>query len=372
MIADADLSVLEMDAASRLAICVINHANSPLIAQCGDLSHDKIRGGFISRDGRVHVSKDASYIERLPYPGQAMGPYLPSVPTTTGYIPMISQGEQPLSGMSLSPAVIDPTIPAPSTSTVSVDSKMIPLFRALLPYDIPNLLSYLTEQYDVIYLCRSLGLDGINYDTISKGIFIRSFADNMVNPPVGGSILPIFDALGSFVRANVYYQWTTYELKVFKYTTRPGLYPFLFRPEHSGIWFNTENGRAPLGGPVVLDTIDNLLNRTCPANANAGLIDAGDLKYLDWEILRWHPVIFVWHSEESLLSRNHFAAALHFVSEAMKHGLAVSVFDNATNTLMGLQNIIQQACRFNLKIPQNMNTESTFNKEFYNNEYFNR
>ena len=38
MIADSDHSVLEMDAASRLAIYVINHANSPLIAPCGDLS----------------------------------------------------------------------------------------------------------------------------------------------------------------------------------------------------------------------------------------------------------------------------------------------------------------------------------------------
>ena len=346
MSTDPNRYVLETDAASRFAIHLLNNANNPQIAQCGDLSHDIFRGGFISGDGRVHVSKDASYIESLPYPWQATGAYdLPSVPTTTGY--------------------------APSTSTVPIDSRLIPSVRNLSPYDIPDLLSYLTRQYDVIYLCQQLGLFGKNYDKISEGIFIRSYADNLLTPPIGGSILHIFNAIGSFVRANAYYQWTIYELKVFKYTTRPGLYPFLFRPEHSGIWFNTENGRAPLGGPVVLDTIDNLLNRTCPANANAGLIDAGDLKYLDWEILRWHPVIFVWHSEESLLSRNHFAAALHFVSEAMKHGLAVSVFDNATNTLMGLQNIIQQACRFNLKIPQNMNTESTFNKEFYNGEYFN-
>ena len=372
MIADSDHSVLEMDAASRLAIYVINHANSPLIAQCGDLSHDKLRGGFNSSDGRVHVSKDASYVKCLPYPWQAMGPYVLSLdPMTTSYPPTISQGEQPQSGMSLPPAVAVPSIPAPSTSTVSVDSKMIPSVRNLSPYEIPDLLSYLTEQYDVIYICRSLGLDRIDFDKISEGNFIRTFADNKVDPPIGERILPIFNTLGSFVRANVYYQWKVYELKVFKYTTRPGLYPFIFRPEHSGIWFNTYDGHAPLWGPIVLDAIGNFLNGICPTNANAGLIDAGDLKHFDWEILRWHHVILVWHSEESLLSRNHFAAALHFVSEARKHGLDVSIFDNATNTLMGLPDIIHQAYLLNLEIPQNLNTASTFKKEFYDDEYFN-
>lgn len=371
MITVPDHYVLETDAASRLAIQVINHANSPLIARCGDLSHDKFRGGFISGDGRVHVSKDASYVKSLPYPWQAMGPYVLSLdPMTSSYNPTISQGEQPQSGMSLPPSVAVPAIPAPSTSTVSVDSRMVPSIRDLSPYEIPNLLSYLAGQYDVIYLCQKLGLFGINYDTISKGIFIRSFGDNCIIPPVGASMLNIFNHYGAIDRVNVLLQGSVFELKVFKYTDRRGLYPFLFKPEHPGVWFNTSNGLAP-SGDIVLDTcIHTVLDSSYPANA--WLNDAGDIAKIDWEILQWHTVKYVWHSNDFLQSRNSFASALHFISEAKNHSITVNILDIVTGTTLNLPNIIQQARNFNLEIPKNMNTTSTFNKELYNDEYFNR
>ena len=52
---------LETDARSRVTIYLINRANSKSICQFGDLTHDP-HGGFISGDGQVRVSADASYI----------------------------------------------------------------------------------------------------------------------------------------------------------------------------------------------------------------------------------------------------------------------------------------------------------------------
>ena len=67
---DLDRFVLEVDAWSRIAIDMANKANSPLIAQMGNLSHDVFRGGFISGDGCMAVSGDEStaksVMERLP------------------------------------------------------------------------------------------------------------------------------------------------------------------------------------------------------------------------------------------------------------------------------------------------------------------
>ena len=57
--------VLEVDAWTRITIYLINHADSPLIAQLGNLSHDAFRGGFISGDGRMVVSGDASCVQLL-------------------------------------------------------------------------------------------------------------------------------------------------------------------------------------------------------------------------------------------------------------------------------------------------------------------
>ena len=62
---DFSFTVLDTDARARIAIYMINHANSPLIAQLGDLSHDAFRGGFIFGDGLLTVSGDASCVHAL-------------------------------------------------------------------------------------------------------------------------------------------------------------------------------------------------------------------------------------------------------------------------------------------------------------------
>ena len=359
-----DPQTLKMDAVSRLAIHIVNHANSPLIAQCGDLSHDKRRGGFNSSNGRIHVSKDASFIKALPNSWQT------TTPTTTGYAPMLSQGEQPMSNTQLLPAATVPAIPESSTSVVPMGYNLIPSVRCLSPYEIPALVSYLTGQFDVVYLCKALGLDQKDYDQVTDGNFIRTFTDNITITFDGWRMFYIYDHNGLFVRANVLFNGSVFELKVFKFTNRPNLYPFLFKPEHPGVWFNTVDGRAPWSD-IVLDTcIHNVLNPSSPANA--WLNDAGDTAKIDWEIIRWHRVFYVWNSNDFLQSRNSFASALHFVSEAKKHGIPVHILDVATNNVMDLPDIVQQARGFNLEVPQNLNTSSTFSKEIYNNEYFNQ
>ena len=360
----AELNVLKMDATSRLAIHVVNHANSPLIAQCGDLSHDKIRGGFNSSNGRIHVSKDASFIKALPNTWQT------TTPTTTGYTPMLSQREQSMSNTQLLPSVTVPAIPESSTSPVPMGYNLIPSVRCLSPYEIPALVSYLTGQFDVVYLCKALGLDRKDYDKVIDGSFIRTFTDNITITFDGWRMFYIYDHNGLFVRANVLFNGSVFELKVFKFTNRRELYPFLFKPEHPGVWFNTIDGHAPLGD-IVLDTcIHNVLNPS--SSANAWLNDAGDVAKIDWEIIRWHRIFYVWNSNDFLQSRNSFASALHFVSEAKKHGITVDILDVATNNVMDLPNIVQQARGFNLEVPQNLNTSSIFSKELYNYEYFNQ
>ena len=362
-----DHFVLVMDAAARLAIHIINHANSPLIAQCGDLSHDKYRGGFNSRDGRVHVSKDASFMKALSNCWQSTSPM------TTSYAPRLSQGGQPHStNTPILPSVTDPVLPDPSTSTVPIGYKEIPAVRHLSPYEITSLLSYLTGQYDVIYLCRALGLDQKDYDTITDGSFIRAAADNRIVLPIGWNQFYILDSHGSFVRANILFQNSVFELKVFNFIDRPGLYPFLFKPEHPGVWFNTSNGLAP-SGDIVLDTcIHNVLNSSL--SANAWLNDAGDIAKIIWETFYGHTVFYVWHSNDSNVfqRRNAFAAALHFVSEAKKHGIPVQILDVSNNSLLDLANMFDLAERFNVEPPHNLGKTSIFDRDYYNNEYFNQ
>ena len=175
---ELDLFVLDTDARSRIAIYIINHADSPLIAQLGDLSHNAFRGGFISGDGCMAVSGDASSI------------------LLSGVLP-ISEPPPIGTAMLLSPV----SSPMGCDMTVS-DERFCPV----TPGDMQYLLSRMTDHYDFTFLCRMLRLDKKDFDHLNNGIFIRTFDDENIekNPvPPGWILLPIRTYHRSLVRMNV-------------------------------------------------------------------------------------------------------------------------------------------------------------------------
>lgn len=303
--------VLNVDAQSRIAIEMINNAGSPQIAQIG-FSYDAIEDKSISRDGLCAVSGDASCIQVL----------------------TVSQSP------SLFPVAYNKT---PLNQT----------FIPAKPTDMITLVSY-SGQIDYNFLCGKLGLDKNDYDGIKKGIFIRTFVDDRVKLSSGWLELPIYNHMGTLLRKNVFFQENLFELKVFKFVDRPFLYFFLFKPEHPGVWFR--DGVPESGKTIILDTdINAVVNGT--SLGNAGLINAGDIGELDYEVFLSHPVQCIWHSD-TLQSRNRFAEAIHFISEAKKHGIDVSILKICRppepDEILDLSAVIKQARRYGLCVPANL------------------
>ena len=319
---DFSFTVLDTDARARLTIYMINHANSPLIAQLGDLSHDTFRGGFITGDGLLAVSGDASFVQALLYP--------PEVITSS------SQASLPI-----------PASPSSDCTPTVFEHRLCPVF----PSDMMRLLSGKAGQHDFIARCRNLGLDKVDFDKTNKGIFIRTFTDDLVERFPGWNWLPIRDHLGSFVRMNVLVQDAVFELKLFKFIDRPGVYGFRFKPEHPGVWFR--DGVPASGEAIILDTcITDVWNHISPANA--GLIDVGDISEIEWKHFLQHEVQYVWR-HDTFQCKNGFSKALHFLSEAKKNGIDMSVLKYSDSTraseILTLPEVIMQARCYGLDIP---------------------
>ena len=336
---DLDRFVLEVDAGSRIAIDMANKANSPLIAQMGNLSHDAFRGGFISGDGCMAVSGDASSIQMLPA-SQAFYPAGISQSVCTSMVPL--QTSLPVSV----PQVMSYPVPVSQSS----NAPMLPQIKSVKAHELPDLLTGITGQNDFIFLCNMLGLDKIDFDKYNTGFFIRTLVENTIPLPPVLTRLPICNHFGSFLRMNVLYKEAVFELKVFKYVDRPDLYLFLFKPEHSGVWFRDV---IQTGKTIILDTdVKAVLDCTSPGNA--GLIVAGDIASIDYEVLHGHPVQLVWRSD-ILQSRIHFAVTLNFLAEAKKHGVEVSILkcsgSSPANEILDLSQVRKQALFYGLDIP---------------------
>ena len=335
--ADYDRFVLDVDARSRIAVYMANHADSPLIAQLGNLSHDAFRGGFFSGDGCMAVSGDASSIQMLPA-SQAFYPTAIPQSVCTSLVP--SQTSMPMTVSA--PQALSYPVPASQSS----NALMLPQIKSLRAHELPDVL----EQNDYIFLCDRLGLDKIDFDNFNTGIFIRTFFENKIPTPPGWIRLPVYDHLGSFLRMNVLFNGSVFELKVFKYFDRDDLYPLRFKPEHSGVWFPDV---IQSGKTIVLDPdVNAVWNRTSPGNA--GLIDAGDIAGIDYKIFHGHPVQLVWRSDTHQ-SQKRFAGALSFLAEAKKHGVDVSILkcsgSSRTNEILDLLATIKQARCYGLDIP---------------------
>ena len=336
---NTNLFVLDIDARSRIAIYMANKANSPLIAQMGNLSHDSFRGGFISGDGCMAVSGDASSIQMLPA-SQSFFQTALSQPVCTSMVPV--QTSLPVS--------VPQSLCYPVPVSQSSNAPMLPQIKSVKAHELPDLLTGITGQNDFIFLCNMLGLDKIDFDNDNTGIFIRTLVENTIPLPPVLTRLPICNHFGSFLRMNVLYKEAVFELKVFKYVDRPDLYLFLFKPEHSGVWFRDV---IQTGKTIILDTdVKAVLDCTSPGNA--GLIVAGDIAELDYEVLHGHPVQLVWRSDIPQ-SRIQFAVALNFLAEAKKHGVEVSILkcsgSSPANEILDLPQVRKQALFYGLDIP---------------------
>ena len=207
-------NVLETDARSRIAIYTINHADSPLIAQLGNLSHDAFRGGFISGDGCMAVSRDASSIQIGPSSTTSLqwsSPLDMSELVLAASMPIqpihaLPARPIPIPSNSMPPTCMPIHVPQemhfPVPASQSFNAPMFSKFQAISPYNLPDVLTRMTGQYDFISLCRKLELDKKDFDKISEGIFVRTIDDTKsVLSPWDWTVL--IDVIG--VNANGYY-----------------------------------------------------------------------------------------------------------------------------------------------------------------------
>lgn len=335
------------DAYSRIAIALVNAANSWRIRQYGVFTPDAIRGGFIAPDGRIAISDDASYARIPPQVQPQYGPLDPSTWTWTQMDPLFN----------------------------SMISGNIEQIVQLSPYEMPELLTRLTGRRDYVFLSRATGLDKFDYDTIC-GIMARAFLEDSDQYQVLGNCvpLPIYDHHGVFVRMNVFYNGAVFELKSFTHMNLTGPFTFLFRPDYSGICFNTPaasklsfrralgGGPIPLFDEIVLDTrVSEVLDGRSPANAI--LVLAGNHARLDRILFPEHKTFLLWRPGEPR-SRQEFAEALNFVAAAKKHGVTVHIRQYPSNTVMGVGDLNRQAQRFGLHFPDEIREHAgTINHE---------
>ena len=323
------------DAFSRIVIAMVNAANSWRIRQYGDFTHDVTRGGFIAGDGRVAISDDASYARILPPVQPRYGPLDPLTWTWKQLDPLFN-------------------------SMMLGDIKQI---VHISPFEIKEMLTKYGQR-DYAFLSDSMGLDKVDYDLIIHGTMARTFVENCYQVPGNQIPLPIYNQNGVFIRMNVFYNGAVFELKPFAHKNRPKPYPFLFRPDHSGICFNTPaasklpfrcalgGGLIPLFDEIVLDTrVSEVLDGRSPANAI--LILAGNHIGLDRVLFPGHKTFLLWRPGEPR-SRQEFAAALNFVAAAKKHGVTVRIRQHPGNAVMGVGDLTRQAQSFGLHLPDEL------------------
>jgi len=351
----------EIDAMSRLAIYIANQANRKSISQCGALyQNENNDGGFTSSDHAISVLKDAhSVIFRVQVQ-----------PAVTSQIWIDAFHEALASNTRIEPVLGGPPSEIqPFYQPTPESNALVPAFHAanqnawtfqpmteiqcdnaIVPHDLPNLLTRMTGQTDYIYLSNSLGLDKKDYDNVKQGILVRCRADNDVNLPLRDDWigLPTYEQDGTFLRMYVLSNECVFELKAFNDTVRRCVIPFCFIPKHSAIWFRA--GEPQPGAPIIIDTDVNAVYYGTSL-ANAGLIDAGDIKKIEWELLRDHKVLYVWRpGGNDRNSRIRFEKALRFLAEAKRHGINASLI-TPENERLDIKATIVQARRFKLDIP---------------------
>lgn len=305
--------LLETDSKSRLSIWVVNHANSPAIGLVGDFLHNG--NGFNSSDNRLAINKDATIIQ---YCDARLNPCVDTTPlnpityvdAVPGSVPLAQSPTLPMLACSAWPAI---QTSLQASHLVPVDTFPIPIIKDFSPYDVPSLLEGTDNVYDYIGICKSMKLNNKDFDAIHKGNYIRSFSSDRKVIRFDCTPIPTYDHLGA-LRMFVLFEGVIFELKSFRSVVRREVYQLPFKPDNPGIWLR--DGYPIPGTPIILDTnIIDLFYHNSPGNV--GLINAGDIAKLDYELFHGHPIQYVWH-HGGIQSRNKFAEAFHFVAEAKK------------------------------------------------------
>lgn len=293
-----------IDATSRVVIRAINWSNNPRCAQLGQAAHDASMGGLVSLDRNTALTDNAQCLRQIIYPQQGMVFY-----------PMYAFPMDVWCPVETMPQTFINAIP-------SITEKI----TGVTPQDMPSWLSNLTGQDDFVYLSRALKLDQVDYDQINSGAFIRVHADNTEPIPAGCTDLPIWDHL-SFIRRNVLYQEDIFTVKYFRYANQLDIYPFLFKPDKSCIWFPNRQDCWGLGRVVLCTEVQKVLAKETLFNAL--YIDAGKPSDLDWRLFR-NRMIFFARNQNEYCARNELETLISFVAEAQKHKNSVSIIKDAT------------------------------------------
>lgn len=274
-----------IDAASRVFIWTINHADSSEISRIGNLTYIPSLQGFSNSYGSILVSTNSLGMTLVRRPA----------------------------ALSCNYPILQPTFP------------MFPglLLRNIQPRELEPILNETLGKPDYIALAQKLGLNQIDMDTIS-GKLIRSHAESSTLQTwiVAETPLPLYNANGNLKALYCHAGNGVFEVKCFKYNDLPGEYPFLFKPRQSGVWFSKYCNFS--SHPWQFSTSIYI------AQANPGMgwfCTADGADKLDWEILRHmhSEIIFPHYQSDPLFNRTAFSEILPILTEAKRHNIKMRV-----------------------------------------------
>ena len=326
-----------IDAQSRLTVWLVNHINSPEIAKTGDFSI--CDGHMISKDGKARISLNFGLTLRQKLPSASLWPQtFSSLPYQQNY-PCLFPPVQEWNG-------------ANPYNTVFVEK-----IDSLPPLCLPDVLSILKgSSLDFEYLSYNLHLDKVDFDEID-GPFGRCFeegpGDDLSKIPFPA--FPISDG-ERFVRTDVWYGGAIFTLKNYKFKNQPGVYRFLFKPDHPG-FYNLPH----LAGPTIL-CLDPMMTWLNPRTLTL-IVPAGNLSSLHWNKLP-RPVQLICRELRGNETFNYreICQVLDIVAAAKQQRVSItvslvrSVHDFSTQDIIPepitLADLLKRAQRYGVNIPE--------------------
>lgn len=326
-----------IDAQSRLTVWLVNHINSPEIAKIGDFSI--CDGHMISRDGKARISLDLGLTLRQKLPSASLPmqtfsslPYRQNYPSLFPLAPEWN-GANPYNAV------------------------YVEKMDSLSPLCLPDLLSILKgSSIDFEYLSYNLHLDKVDFDEID-GPFGRCFeegpGDDLREIPFPA--FPISDG-ERFVRTDVWYGGAIFTLKNYKFENQPGVYQFLFKPDHPG-FCSIPCGNGPT--TLCLDPMTVLSNY----GVVTLIVPAGNLSSLHWNKLP-QPVQLICRElpSNAAFNRQEVCQVLNIIAAAKQQGVTITAYlakgtqgdlvQKVNLEPIVLIDLLKKAKRYELTIPE--------------------
>lgn len=329
--------IRSIDAQSRLTVWMLNHINSPEIAKIGDFSISD--GHMISKDGKVRISLDFGLTLRQELP-------LASLPLQT-FSSLPCQQNYPC---------LFPLVPEWNGAN-PYNAVYVEKMDSLPPLCLPDVLSILKgRSIDFEYLAYNLHLDKVDFDKIDNPFsrcFIEGPGEDLSKIPF--PTFPISDG-ERCVRTDVWYGGAIFTLKSYKFQNQPGVYQFLFKPDHPGFY-----NLPILAGPTTL-CLDPMTIWLNPGTMTL-IVPAGNLSSLHWNKLP-QPVQLICREllGDKTFNRREISQVLDIVAAAKQQRVTISVnlvrsvHDFSTQDIIPepitLEDLLKKAQRYGVDIPE--------------------